>query len=82
MEKQNNLYKCDYCDFFHKHHLPVIRHEAKEHQKGDKVQKDDRLEKIVVIFTDYIGRLLGAKGMMKQRDQMKEELKKVLGKEE
>ena len=81
MEKAGDgLYHCEYCSYANSHHLPVSRHIQVEHKhrKTESSVKDTRLEKIASILTDYVGRLLGAKGMMKQRDQMREDLKKVM----
>ena len=51
----------------------------KEEKKIKKVKKtEDRLDRIVPLFTDIIGRLLAAKGMLRYRKDFIEEVKRVM----
>lgn len=41
--------------------------------------RDDRLDKLASIYTEAIGKLLNAKGMMKYRGEMEDRIEKVMG---
>ncbi len=58
-----------------KQNKPIL----KEEKKIEKVKKtEDRLDRIVPLFTDTIGRLLAAKGMLRYRKDFVEEVKRVM----
>jgi len=48
-------------------------------EKGS--HKDERLDDIVPLMVDIIGRLLGAKGMLRYRKDFVEKVKEVMGEE-